>query len=159
MRNGRESSFSDYQGKQGGRQLLHKGFSYNIRKSTAEKIYWMCTIKKCPGKITTNSAISDLSKLTRHNHAPSQKANMGKNVRNSLIQSIETNPNQTSGTTVRNELSRVSSSNSSFLPGFSTLARTVRYHRSKHRPPLPESAEELILREPFTTTKVSNLEL
>ena len=137
-------------GPRGGFQLVHCGYIYNKCRDRGETTIWECSDKKCRASfITTRN--QDVKFIGKHKHPADKAKSAAKILRSEMVESIRKNPNETTGL-VQRSIGKEPSEVSEHMCSRESLARNMRYHRSKLRPPLPQTIEELQIPDQYKRT-------
>lgn len=132
-------------GKQGGMQLVYDGHCYTKSKNTDGQTVWECSLRSCRAKIRTTNADNLPISEANHNHPADPTKCLAKVKKSQMIESILREPNQSTGQLCQKHLTVESPVVSTKLPSRESICRSLRYHRSKTRPPLPATAEALVV--------------
>ena len=127
-------------------QLILDGYRYTRVRDAKKSTRWECVIRSCRATlITSTTDLQQVRKKKQHNHETDDVACVCKKVRADLINHITTQPHQSTVKLYRNELIKLSPRVSAKLGTQHSVTKSLRYFRSKTRPPLPKSISQLII--------------
>jgi hypothetical protein len=137
-------------------QLILDGYRYTRVRDGKKSTRWECVVRSCRATMVTSTTdTQQVWKKKQHNHEADDAACVCKKVRADLINRITTQPHQSTVKLYRNELVKLSPLVSSKLGTQHSVTKSLRYFRSKTRPPLPKSISQLIIPDALTKTKLN----
>jgi hypothetical protein len=138
----------------GGLKLCYEGFSYTKKEEGKTTRRWECSRRKalgCNGKITTNLEANEIMSRVKHNHESSNsmiEANEKKLEMKSIAYQSRGNTSQV----LADSLEKMSEEGRLAMGNYDSIKRQIQRSRQTGRPKDPNSLEELIIPEEWTTT-------
>jgi hypothetical protein len=128
-----------------GTQLLYRGYCYRNKRTKITVKTWQCL--ECRTSLTTSPDGTAVIFFHEHSHPPDFADCQARKARSELVRSIRANPQQATTQLCRKSLVTVPCT-----VKVESVARNLRYHRSKLRPRLPRNVAELVIPQYLTVT-------
>lgn len=138
-----------------GSKLRVDGFVYRQKENHGTYIRWKCDEVGCPGALRTDMAMANPRTQGRpHSHGPPElNVVQAKQLRVAMTQLVTAAPHVSAGQVHREAIAAAHPDVVAHTTGAPSVKRGLRKRKALNRPPLPATAEDLVINEHFSRTR------
>ncbi len=138
-----------------GVKLRFRGYLYRSKSIYKNTHYWKCETPGCRASLHTSLNFDGAVEKGVHaqNHLPPDNdVVLAQQSRNAMKRQVEINSHIPGSQVYRRAMAELDTSVAAHLPAKDIVCRSLRRHKTKSRPPLPPTAEDLHLNPLYSTT-------
>jgi hypothetical protein len=139
----------------GGTKVKFDGYIYRVKERRDDHIRWKCEEAGCYAALRTDVAMVNPRILGRpHSHGhPEQTVVQAKQLRLAMTRQVTAAPHLAAGQVHREFIAAADPDVVAHVTGAPSVQRSLRRTKALQRPPLPPTAEDLVINEHFAKTK------
>ena len=142
------------QTKRNGHKLCVNGFIYCLHEKHATYIRWKCEEPRCSGRLKTTLNMRNPQLYGEHRHGhPEERVVQAHQLRTAMTKHVAIMPHASAGQIYHDMSAGADPDVVAHLTSGPSSKRGIWRSKAKTRPPLPATAEELVINERYSQTK------
>ena len=142
----------------GGNKLRVNGFTYRIQERRTTSIKWKCDEGNCNERLKTNLKMANAVEMGIHRHDPHEPNVIeAQQLRIAMTAQINMRPHVSAGQIHREATLNADPNVVAHLTSGPSIKRSLRRTKCKNRPPLPLTAEQLVINHNYSHTRNNQL--